>query len=191
MRKRPSERECRPPLSIARNRERFPICALLDNIRSLYNVGAIFRVADGAGIRKLYLCGITGCPPDPEIEKTALGATLSVFWEYHSDATRLVTNLKEEGWKIVALERTDCSILYSAFPSDAFPVCIIVGNEVEGVGESLLELCDMAIEIPQYGWKQSLNVAVAFGIAVYELVHKLKEERKCGNINHLAGAIMH
>lgn len=175
MRKRPSERECRPPLSEARNRDRFPICALLENIRSLHNVGAIFRVSDGAGVRKIYLCGITGCPPDPDIEKTALGATLSVFWEYHPDGRFPIEMLKRCGWKIVALERTYESLPYTEFPATAFPVCLVVGNEIDGVSDALLELCDFAIEIPQYGWKQSLNVTIAYAVAVYELVSKLRK----------------
>ncbi|MCS7252964.1 MAG: RNA methyltransferase [Armatimonadota bacterium] len=175
MLKRPSERECRPPLSEARNCVRLPICVILDSIRSLYNVGAIFRISDGAGIRKLYLCGITGCPPDPEIEKTALGATLSVFWEYHQDVAFIIASLREQGWKVVALERTYESLPYTAFPKEAFPVCLVVGNEVDGVSDAALKLCDFAIEIPQLGWKRSLNVAVAYGIAVYELVRKWME----------------
>ncbi|MFA4028902.1 MAG: hypothetical protein GDYSWBUE_001367 [Candidatus Fervidibacterota bacterium] len=177
MRKRPSEREYRPQLSEVRIGERLPICAILDNIRSLYNVGAIFRISDGAGIRKLYLCGITGCPPDAEIEKTALGATLSVFWEYHHDVAFPIACLKRSGWKIVALERTYESMPYTAFPRDAFPVCLVVGNEVDGVSDEALKLCDFAIEIPQRGWKQSLNVAVAYGIAVYELARKYLEPK--------------
>lgn len=152
MRKRPSEREYRPQLSEVRIGERLPICAILDNIRSLYNVGAIFRISDGAGIRKLYLCGITGCPPDAEIEKTALGATLSVFWEYHHDVAFPIACLKRSGWKIVALERTYESMPYTAFPRDAFPVCLVVGNEVDGVSDEALKLCDFAIECGSGLW---------------------------------------
>ena len=171
MRKRPGEKVWRPPLSQVRMRVRHPIRVVLNNVRSLFNVGSMFRTSDGAHIDKIYLCGITGCPPDDEIEKTALGATLSVFWEYHPDACKLVTQLRDAGWTIVALERTYESIPYTEISYSSFPVCLIVGNEVYGVDDELLELCHIAVEIPQYGWKQSLNVAVAYGIVVYHFVH--------------------
>lgn len=171
MRKRPGEKVWRPSLSEVRMRVRHPIRVVLNNVRSLFNVGSMFRTSDGARIDKIYLCGITGCPPDEEIEKTALGATLSVFWEYHSDARKLIMQLRGAGWTIVALERTYESIPYTELDPDAFPMCLIVGNEVSGVDDDLLELCDIVVEIPQYGWKQSLNVAVAYGIVVYHFVH--------------------
>lgn len=146
-----------------------PVFSLLDNIRSTYNVGSIFRTSDGAMIEKLYLCGYTPHPPKKEILKTALGSTESVSWEYSTDARQTVLELKKKGVKICALELTDKSIPYYELNEQIFPVCLIVGNEITGVSQDLIDLCDFSIEIPQYGIKQSLNVAVAYGIAIFEL----------------------
>ncbi|MDP4176260.1 MAG: RNA methyltransferase [Bacteroidota bacterium] len=146
-----------------------PVFSLLDNIRSTYNVGSIFRTSDGAMIEKLYLCGYTPHPPKKEILKTALGSTESVSWEYSADARQTVLELKKKGVKICALELTDKSIPYYDLNEQIFPVCLIVGNEITGVSQDLIDLCDFSIEIPQYGIKQSLNVAVAYGIAIFEL----------------------
>lgn len=150
--------------------ERFPITVLLDNIRSLYNVGSIFRTADGARVSRLILTGFTPHPPRKEIDKTALGAASTVPWEYVHDPLEAVRRLKSDGLRICALEQTDRSIPYDAVPPDAFPLCLVVGNELTGVLPAILDLCDLAIEIPMYGAKQSLNAAVAFGITVFELV---------------------
>ncbi len=148
---------------------RIPVAALLDNVRSLYNVGSIFRTSDGAMIEKLVLTGFTPHPPRKEIEKTALGATRSVPWEYHKDPVEALTQFKDLGWKICCLELTDESIpYYDVEPSD-FPLCLVVGNEIVGVSSELMKHCDRAIEIPMFGIKQSLNVAVAYGVAVFEL----------------------
>ena len=155
------------------SRFRFPFCAVLNNIRSLYNVGSLFRTADGAGLEKLWLCGITGIPPSPQISKTALGAEKSIPWEFHARARNCIEHLKAEGWQIVLLEQTPQSLPYSEFcPKER--VCLVVGNEVSGVEEDLLPLCDQAIEIPMSGLKISLNVAVAFGIAAYHIQHSLR-----------------
>jgi 23S rRNA (guanosine2251-2'-O)-methyltransferase len=132
-------------------------------------VGAIFRTSDGVMVEKLYLCGYTPSPPKKEILKTALGATNSVKWEYVKDAKEVINKLKGEGVKIYALELTEGSKPYYAIEKEEFPICLLVGNEITGVEQGLLDLCDGAIEIPQYGIKQSLNVAVAYGIAIYEL----------------------
>ena len=147
---------------------RFPICAVLNNIRSLYNVGSIFRTADGAGLEKLWLCGITGIPPSNQISKTALGAEKSVPWEYGATARQCIERLKSEGWQIVLLEQTPQSIPYAEFQIRE-KVCLVVGNEISGVADDLLPLCDQAIEIPMSGLKISLNVTVAFGIAAYHI----------------------
>ena len=144
------------------------IYALLHNIRSLHNVGSLFRTADGAGVEKLFLCGETGAPPRAEIAKTALGAEGSVPWEYWMDTKECLAKLKKEGVRIVALELTPRSIDYRKFVAKG-PVCLVVGSEVGGIPDSILELCDEAIRIPMRGTKESLNVSVAFGIAVYEL----------------------
>ena len=149
---------------------------LLDNVRSLHNVGAMFRSADAAGVAELILCGITGRPPRPEIEKTALGATETVPWRYEKDALAAICQLKAAGVTIVALEHTAESRPFwsVAYPT---PVCLVVGNEVWGVQESLLEAVDLAVEIPMLGAKHSLNAGVAFGVAVYELVAQIRGGR--------------
>lgn len=149
--------------------EKLPVYVILNSIRSNYNVGSIFRTSDGAMIKKLYLCGYTPHPPKKEILKTALGSTESVAWEYAEDAKEVIAKLKKEGVKIAALELTDNSFPYFNIEDGQFPICLVVGNEITGVSQDLLEMCDFSIEIPQYGIKQSLNVAVAYGIAVFEM----------------------
>jgi tRNA G18 (ribose-2'-O)-methylase SpoU len=149
--------------------KKLPVYVVLNSIRSNYNVGAIFRTSDGAMIEKLYLCGYTPCPPKKEVMKTALGSTESVKWEYVKDAKTVIIELKTKGVKIVALELTEGSYPYYKLTSQSFPICLIVGNEITGVSQELLNLCDASIEIPQYGIKQSLNVAVAYGIAIFEM----------------------
>ena len=149
--------------------KKLPVYVILNNIRSSYNVGSIFRTSDGAMIEKLYLCGYTPHPPKKEVLKTALGSQNSVAWEYVKDPVELVLKLKEEGIKIGALELTENSIPHYSFQKNNFPVALLVGNEIKGVSQDLLDLCDFSLEIPKYGIKQSLNVAVAYGIAVFEL----------------------
>ncbi len=149
--------------------KRAPVYALIDSVRSSYNVGSIFRTSDGAMIEKLYLCGYTPHPPNKDILKTALGATESVPWEYIKDPVEAVRKLKSEGVKIAALEQTDSGRNYYEIEKEEYPVCLVVGNEITGVSAPLIKECDFALEIPQYGIKQSLNVAVAYGIAIFEL----------------------
>lgn len=168
----------RSTLDTISNIDKVPVYAVLINIRSNYNVGSIFRTSDGAMIEKLYLCGYTPHPPKKEILKTALGSTQSVNWEYVKDPKTLLLELKNKGVKICALEQTDKSIPFYEINENPFPVCLLVGNEITGVPQELIELCDYSIEIPQYGIKQSLNVSVAYGIAIYEfrkLFNKAKE----------------
>ncbi|HNW58794.1 MAG TPA: RNA methyltransferase [bacterium] len=150
---------------------------LLDDIRSLHNVGAIFRTADGAGFGHLYLCGITGTPPRNEIRKTSLGAEESVPWSYHADPLPLARQLKAEGYQLVVLEQTNASTDFTAAPW-RFPLCLIIGHEYTGVREALVELADLAVEIPMDGSKHSLNVSVAFGIAAYEIARHRDDIRK-------------
>lgn len=152
---------------------KLPFTAVLNNIRSLYNVGSIFRTADGAGVEKLWLCGVTGIPPSNKISKTALGAEKSVPWAFSKDAVSCVRQLKEEGYQIVLLEQTLSSVPYQEFIPEG-KVALVVGNEVEGVSEELLSLCDAAIEIDMAGLKISLNVTVAFGIVAYHIRNQLK-----------------
>jgi len=144
------------------------IYVLLNNIRSLHNVGSIFRTSDGAGVKKIFLCGQTGYPPREEISKTALGAEDCVPWEYYIDPLDCIKMLKKKGIRIVALEQTKKSVDYRKL-KPKYPLCLIVGHEIDGVSDKILKLCDSIIEIPMKGKKQSLNVSVAFGIAVYEL----------------------
>lgn len=150
-----------------------PIYVVCDNIRSIFNVGAIFRTSDGAFIEKLFLTGYTPYPPRKEIEKVALGSTESVQWEYHKDPVEVVKELKAKKIKIAVLEITDKKNLIWNIDKEDFPVCLVLGNEVSGVSKEIIELADTSFEIPMLGMKQSLNVSVAYGIAVYEMVRKL------------------
>jgi len=148
-----------------------PFVAVLDNIRSLHNVGAIFRTADAAGAGKLYLCGMTGSPPRHEIRKAALGAEETVAWEYFKQTGDALEKLKHEGYSLVALENTYKSIDYRRAAYN-FPLALVVGHEYNGIAPEILSLCDAAISLPMRGLKDSLNVAVAFGIAAYEIANR-------------------
>jgi len=148
------------------------VVAILDNIRSRENVGSIFRTADAAGVSKIYLCGITPQPPHPKISKTSLGADLMVQWEYHKQAWRLVEQLRSEGYKLVALEKNKNSQNLFSQKANYDPMALIVGNEVSGISTSILKRSDLVISIPMRGQKESLNVAVAFGVAIYTLLKK-------------------
>lgn len=141
---------------------------ILPNIRSGHNVGAIFRTADGAGADKIYLAGYTPCPPHTQIDKVSLGAEKFVPWEYKKQAGRLLKELKKTGYNIIALEQTKNSVnIFEWEPK--FPLVLILGNEKTGVSKSLLKYCDLAVEIPMRGKKNSLNVSVAAGIAMYNI----------------------
>lgn len=155
---------------------RLPFCVVLNNIRSLYNVGAIFRTADGIGIEKLWLCGITGYPPQSGIAKTALGAEENVIWEYRKDILSLLRELKTQGYQIVLLEQIKGSVVHDEFIPER-PVCLVVGNEINGISDDLIALCDQAVEIDMAGIKNSLNVAVAFGIIGYHIRSQLQSKR--------------
>jgi tRNA G18 (ribose-2'-O)-methylase SpoU len=143
------------------------IYLILHNIRSAYNVGSIFRTADAAGVKKVYLGGYTPTPTDNKVKKTALGAEKTVPWEYYKQTWRLLEKLEKEGVQIVALEQTKKSTDYRKF-KPRFPLALVVGNEVSGLNKKILSYTDKIIEIPMYGKKESLNVAVAMGIAVYK-----------------------
>ena len=161
-------------LEEAKSVKRNPIYILCDNIRSIYNVGSIFRTSDAALIEKLYLTGYTPHPPRPEIEKVALGSTNSVPWEYFHNPVDAVSALKTKRVKIASLEIAENSRNYSDLNKNDFPLCLILGNELSGVSNELIELSDFSLEIPQYGFKHSMNVAVAYGIAVFEMIRILK-----------------
>ncbi|MBN2424276.1 MAG: RNA methyltransferase [Calditrichaceae bacterium] len=156
---------------------RAPIYTLAENIRSMYNVGSLFRTGDGIRLKKLFLCGYSAYPPRDQIDKTALGATESVPWAYHKDPLSVLKKMKNDGIQVVALEHTDRSVPYTEFHYN-FPVCLIVGNEVEGITQETLNFADYAVEIPMYGLKQSLNVATAYGIVLYHIFDKYQEKQK-------------
>lgn len=141
---------------------------LLDNVRSVWNVGSMFRTADAVQLGGLYLAGMTATPPRPDMEKTALGATRTVPWDYWDDPVAAVRALRERGVQVVALEQVPGAVDWRAYPY-AFPLCFVVGHEVRGVAPALLDLADAAVEIPMAGTKQSLNVAVSFGLLAFEI----------------------
>ena len=153
-----------------------PVILLLHNIRSMWNVGSMFRTADAAGIEKIILSGYTATPPRKEIDKTALGAQETVRWEYHSDPLEALSAMKKSGLRIYGLEITEGSRPYTSLDPCVFPLCLVVGNEVDGLENEVLALCDEVLEIPQYGTKHSLNVAVAAGIALFEMVRVFRKE---------------
>lgn len=144
----------------------------LHDIRSLHNVGAAFRSADSFGIHQLWLSGFTPVPPRPEITKTAIGAEEHVEWKQISNIPSAVTNLKKNGYTLIGLEQTDKSILLQNYELTGSRVCLVLGNEVTGIGEELLPHLDAAVEIPQFGMKHSLNVSVAGGVALFAFLEK-------------------
>ncbi|CAN5417172.1 RNA methyltransferase [soil metagenome] len=154
--------------------DKFSYCLILDDIRSLNNVGSVFRTADAFRAQKLYLCGITGQPPHRDITKTALGATESVVWEHVSDVVSLVKQLKRDGWIIAAVEQAEGSTSLSDFrPEPNKPYAFVLGNEVTGVRDDVVQLADIVLEIPQFGTKHSLNIAVSAGIVCWDFLQKM------------------
>jgi 23S rRNA (guanosine2251-2'-O)-methyltransferase len=150
-----------------------PIVIVLDNIRSMHNVGSVFRTADAFLLEKIYLCGYTPQPPHRDIHKTALGSTETVEWKYFERTIDAVNSLKNDGYKIVAVEQVENSIALNKFSFyENSKLAVIFGNEVSGVDEEILKLCDSCIEIPQMGMKHSLNISVAAGIVLWELIRK-------------------
>ncbi len=152
---------------------RLPVVVLLDDVRSMYNVGSFFRTADATGLEKLYLCGITARPPKHAITKTALGAEETVPWEHDWDARKIAEDLRSRDYELAAIETSVRAVdLYDWQPR--FPVCVMFGHEVEGLGAALLGLCDTHVRIPMLGRKHSLNVATAGGVVLYELLRKYR-----------------
>lgn len=154
--------------------ERHPVTLMLHNIRSMWNVGSMFRTADGAGLERIVISGYTATPPRPQIEKTALGADATMPWVHRPDPVEALQEMKRNGIRVFGLEITEESRPYSGVGAGEFPACLLVGNEVEGIDDELLALCDDVLEIPQYGTKHSLNVSVAAGIALFELVRAFR-----------------
>jgi tRNA G18 (ribose-2'-O)-methylase SpoU len=158
-----------------RQSEKMPVVVVLDNIRSMHNVGSVFRTGDAFLIRGIYLCGYTPRPPHRDIHKTALGATETVEWKYFQDIREALQQLKEEGYKIFAVEQVDKSIpLQELAAQHSGKTVVVFGNEVSGVGEEALKLCDGSVEIPQWGMKHSLNISIAAGIVLWELAREYK-----------------
>ncbi len=151
--------------------EKLPVIVVLENIRSMHNVGSVFRTADAFLIEAIYICGYTAQPPRKEIDKTALGATESVTWKYFSTAKEAIADLRQNEFKVFAIEQTDKSISLEKF-NEIYEdkVALIFGNEVSGVESETISLCDGCIEIPQFGMKHSLNISVAAGIVLWEIV---------------------
>lgn len=149
-----------------------PVIVLLDNVRSLHNVGSVFRTCDAMAVEKLYLCGITAKPPQREIQKTAIGATESVNWEYKEDAISIIHRYKKEGYTIISVEQTSNSIALGNYNWKNEKVLLVFGNEVDGVQQKIIDLSDFSIEIPQWGTKHSFNITVSAGIVLWDLKSK-------------------
>ena len=165
----------RVDLETFKRQDKTPIILLLDNVRSMHNVGSAFRTADAFAVEQLLLCGITATPPHREIEKTALGATQSVHWQYRKSNTEAIQHLKDNGYKIFAIEQAEGSISLQEFqPSTTEKYALVFGNEVHGVAEEVMKLVDGSIEIPQFGTKHSFNVSVTIGITLWDIISKMK-----------------
>lgn len=169
MKKLNTEELNRPTLDEYRKLKKKHTMLLLDNVRSLHNVGSAFRTADAMLAEKIWLCGITGTPPNRELHKTALGAEESVEWEYSESPAAVILKLKEAGYTIVCLEQTDGSVMLQDFePGGDEKYCFVFGNEVFGIDEKLIEMADICLEIPQFGTKHSLNVSVSVGMVLWD-----------------------
>ena len=155
--------------------EKSPLIIIADNVRSMHNIGSIFRTSDAFLVEKIYLCGITPTPPHREIQKTALGATESVDWQYAENTLDVVNQLKKEGWTILALEQTTNSVMLDELKVEkGEKIAIVLGNEVDGVNQEVINLCHKAVEIPQFGTKHSFNVSVSCGIMLWQVYLCLK-----------------
>ena len=175
MRKLKTEELGRVGIEDFKKQDKLPLTVILDNVRSMHNIGSIFRTSDGFAIEKIYLCGITAQPPHRVIEKTALGATQSIEWAYSADITDLIPELRAAGYKIIAIEQADNSVMLNDFqPETSEKYALIFGNEVNGVSDEAMKLIDTCIEIPQFGTKHSFNIVVSAGIVLWDFFAKLK-----------------
>ncbi len=157
---------------------KIPLVVVLDHVRSLNNVGSVFRTSDAFRVEAIYLCGITACPPHAEIHKTALGAEETVDWKYFNDTLEAVENLRQMGYTICAIEQAEGSVMLDKLLLDKTKkYAVILGNEVKGVQQTVVDKCDMCIEIPQYGTKHSLNVSVTAGIVIWDFFKQLTIDR--------------
>ena len=156
--------------------KKMPIIIVLDNIRSLNNIGSVFRTSDAFLIEKIYLCGITAKPPHKDIHKTALGSTETVAWEYVENTLELAEKLKSKGTKVVSVEQAEKAVMLNDFfPEPNTTYALVFGNEVKGVSQNVVNASDLVIEIPQYGTKHSLNISVSCGVVVWDVFSKLKK----------------
>lgn len=174
MRKLTVEELCRMDVEEFKQSEKLPLVVVLDNVRSIHNVGSVFRTADAFRLQGVCLCGITACPPSPEIHKTALGAEDSVDWWYAEDTLEAVRELQAKGYEVLAVEQVEGSHRLGAFkPEKGKHYVLVMGNEVKGVRQDVVDAAAGALEIPQYGTKHSLNVSVSAGIVIWDLVRQL------------------
>ncbi|MBR4199599.1 MAG: RNA methyltransferase [Bacteroidales bacterium] len=155
--------------------EKTPIVVVLDNVRSMNNIGSVFRTADAFRIEKIYLCGITATPPHRDIHKTALGAENSVDWEYVEETLDCVKHLRDEGYTVYSVEQAEGSVMLQDFKADGRKTAVVFGNEIDGVAQEVVDASDGCIEIPQFGTKHSLNVSVTAGIVMWDLFSKMKK----------------
>lgn len=160
-----------------KNQKKLPVTIVLDNVRSMHNVGSVFRTSDAFAVEQIILCGITGQPPHREIEKTALGATKSVEWKYFSDVTEAIRQIKAENYNLIAIEQAENSVKLNDFkPDPAKKYALIFGNEVNGVSDEAMLLINECIEIPQFGTKHSFNIVVTAGIVLWDFFAKLNSD---------------
>ncbi|WP_296386745.1 RNA methyltransferase [Winogradskyella sp.] len=178
MRKLKNEELDRLEVSEFKKAEKTPIIIILDNIRSLNNIGSVFRTSDAFLIEKIYLCGITAQPPHNDIRKTALGSTETVDWEYAEDTFELVEKLKVKSVKVISIEQAENATMLNDFkPQPNNKYAFVFGNEVKGVAQNVVDASDVVIEIPQYGTKHSLNISVCCGVVVWDVFSKLEEKK--------------
>ena len=177
MRKLKNEELERKTIDEFKNTSKTPLTLILDDIRSLNNIGSVFRSADAFLIEKIYLCGITGVPPHRDIHKTALGATDSVVWEYSKKAIEIVKKLQNNGVSVWAIEQTERSVVLNKFePKENTSYAFVLGNEVRGVSQEVINACGQSLEIPQFGTKHSLNISVTAGIVLWDFFTKMKPQ---------------
>jgi len=175
MRKITNQELHRPSVDEFAAMKKMPVAVVLDNVRSLQNVGSFFRTCDAFAVESLSLCGITATPPNRDIHKTALGAELSVPWRYWPTTSECIGSLRRDGWTVVAVEQVEGAAMLDAFcPEPGRRYALIFGNEVEGVAQEVVDLCHGALEIPQFGVKHSINVAVSGGVVLWRFFEKLK-----------------
>jgi 23S rRNA (guanosine2251-2'-O)-methyltransferase len=179
MRKLKAEELGRTGIDDFKKQEKLPLVILLDNVRSMHNIGSVFRTCDAFAIEKIYLCGISAQPPHREIEKTALGATNSVDWNYSENIIDTIDHLKASGYTILAIEQAEHSVILTDYrPDQSKKYALIFGNEVHGVSEEAMKLIDACIEIPQFGTKHSFNIVVSAGIILWDFFVKLNQGYK-------------